>query len=121
MLPQNNFIIDEGFVFSVFFSKIGKVCNVSDSVWEGHKCGFVVDTVVVGAREPVWAQHVSRQGRWNSRGAMRPNLSPLNQTLLVQAKREEVPGNVKHEAADEDTLKHRHHSGAVDQSECICK
>lgn len=77
-------------LFFVFFSKIGKAFNVSNSVWEGNKYGFVADNVVVGAREPVWAQQVSRQGRWNSRGAMRPNLSPLNQTLLVQAKGEEA-------------------------------
>lgn len=68
------------------FSKVGKVFNVSDSVWKRSKYGFAVNNVVVGAREPVWARQVSRQGRWNGMGAMCPNLSPLNQTHLGASK-----------------------------------
>lgn len=42
------------------FSKVGKVVNVSDSVWKGSNYGLVVNNIAVGAREPVWARQVSR-------------------------------------------------------------
>lgn len=71
------------------FSKVGKGFNVNDSVWQGSNYGFVVNNIVVGAREPVWARQVSRQGRWNGMEAMCPNLSPLYQALLGASKERE--------------------------------
>lgn len=49
---------------------------------EENKYGFVVNKVVLGARESIWARQVSRVDRWKGMGAIYPNLSPLNQTLL---------------------------------------
>lgn len=53
-----------------------------------------------GLREAACARAVIRQGRWDGMGTMLANLSALNQTLLVQAEKEEASGNVKHEAAN---------------------